>query len=78
MTKDNIVIVVDLGNYKSKYAEKVPFKATIVQKYDNEVIVRSLETSKQYEIYYEQVLEFLSVKEIAEMIDLSKYGSDNS
>ena len=74
MLEDNIVIVVDNGNYKAEYAEKVPFKAKVETKYENEIIVRSLNTGKEYELYYSQILEALDIEEIVRIIDLSKYG----
>jgi hypothetical protein len=74
MLEDNIVIVVDNGNYKADYAEKVPFKAKVEDKYENEIIVRSLKTGKEYELYYHQILEALDIEEIVKMLDLSKYG----
>jgi hypothetical protein len=39
---DNIVIVIDVGNYKKEYGEPVPFKAVVEDKFDHEIIVRSL------------------------------------
>lgn len=75
MLEDNIVIVVDNGNYKASYAEEVPFKAKVKEKYDNEIWVVSLVTGKEYELYYTQILEALEIDEIIRMLDLSKYGS---
>ena len=72
--EDNIVIVIDNGNYNASYAEKVPFKAKVKEKLDNEIWVESLTTGKEYELYYSQVLESLSIEEISKLIDLSKYG----
>lgn len=74
MLLDNIVIVVDNGNYKSSYAEKVPFRAKVKKKFINEIIVVSLETGKEYELYYNQILEYLDLDKIVKMLDLSKYG----
>ena len=74
MLEDNIVIVVDNGNYKASYAEKVPFKAKVKQNLKNEIWVVSLETGKEYELYYNQILEALELDEIVKMLDLSKYG----
>ena len=37
--EDNIVIVVDNSNYKAEYAEKVPFRAKVLDKYENEIIL---------------------------------------
>lgn len=33
---ERTVIVIDTGNYKKSYAEKVPFKAIVEHVYDNE------------------------------------------
>lgn len=75
MMEDNIVIVLDLGNYRSEFQEKVPFKAKVYEKYDSEVWVRSLKTGREYEIYYNQVLEALEIEEIKMLINLSEYGN---
>ena len=72
--RDNTVIVIDTGNYKSSYSEAVPFKARVVDLYDHEVLVKSLTTNKEYELYHDQVLELLDIKEIKVMLDLKKYG----
>lgn len=72
--EDNVVIVVDLSNYKSSFAEDVPFKAIVGDKYPNEIWVKSLVTGKEYELYYNQILESLSAEELNKIIDLSKYG----
>ena len=74
MLEDNIVIVVSNDNYKSSYAEKVPFKAKVKEKLDNEIWVTSLVTGKEYELYYSQILEALNIEEIIKMLDMSKYG----
>lgn len=67
--RDNIVIVIDNSNYKESYAEKCPFKAVITDRWkDNQIVVRSLETGKEYELYYYQILEFLSMEEIADIL----------
>lgn len=68
MIPDNIVIIIDTGNYKDSYAEPTPFRARIIDKYDNCVVVKSMETNKEYELYYYQVLEFLDLEEIKELI----------
>lgn len=73
--QDNTVIVVDTSNYKASYSEDVPFKALITQKYDNELWVKSLTTGKEYELYYDQILEGLEIEEIANMINMLKYGA---
>ena len=72
MIKDNTVIVLDNGNYKSSYAEKCPFKAVVRDNYDNTLIVKSLTTNKEYELYKYQILEGLDIEEIENIIDLSK------
>ena len=74
LSTDNVVIVIDNSNYKASYAEKVPFKAKVENKYDNEIIVKSLKTGKEYELYYTQILEALDIEEIIKILDLSKYG----
>ena len=74
MLEDNIVIVVSNDNYKSSYAEKVPFRAKVKEKLQNEIWVISLETGKEYELYYSQILEALDLDEIIKMLDLAKYG----
>lgn len=73
--EDNIVIVVDNSNYKATYAEPVPFKAKVGQKYEDTIWVVSLATGKEYELYYNQILESLDIDEITKLIDLSKYGT---
>jgi len=75
MIEDNIVIVIDTSNYKASYSEKVPFKAIVTEKYDNELWVKSLTTNKEYELYYNQIIEGLDIEEIIKVIDLSKYGT---
>ena len=69
-----MVIVVDLGNYKPEAREEVPFKAGVIREYDHEVIVKSLVTGKEYEVYYSQLLEYCTMKEIRNMVDLHNYG----
>lgn len=73
--EENIVIVVDTSNYKSSYSEKVPFKAKITDIYDSTIWVKSITTHKTYELYFNQILEFLDIKEIKLMLDLTKYGN---
>jgi len=67
---DNTVIVIDLSTYKVEHQEPVPFKAIVLNKYDNELEVRSLATNKEYEIYYSQILEGLDIEEILKLINL--------
>lgn len=69
---DNTVIVIDLGNYKTSYAEPVPFKAVAYEKYEHELWVRSLVTGKNYEIYYHQIIEGLDIEQIKNLLDMSK------
>ena len=71
---NSIVIVVDNSNYKSHFAEDVPFKAIVTRVFDTEVWVKSIVTNKEYELYESQLLEGLSNEEIKNLIDLSKYG----
>lgn len=72
--KDNTVIVVDASNYKSSYAERVPFKAVVTDKLANVIWVKSLTTKKEYELYAHQILEAMDIEEVRKLIDLSKYG----
>jgi hypothetical protein len=74
---ERIVIVLDNSNYKSDYAEKLPFKAIVEQIYDNEVWVKSLVTGKQYELYYSQILETMDIEEIRFMLKMDEYGMYN-
>ena len=75
MKEGQIVIVLDLGNYKASYAEQTPFKAELYQITDYPCYwVRSKKTGKEYEIYKNQILEGLDIEEITKLIDLSKYG----
>lgn len=69
----NIVIVLNNDNYKANYAEEVPFKAIILSRSDMCVIVKSIITNKEYELYPEQILECLDIKKIIDLIDLTKY-----
>lgn len=70
--EDNIVIVIDAGNYIQP--ERVPFKAKVTEKYDNEILVKSLVTDKVYELYYDQILEGLDIEDIIKLINLDNYG----
>ena len=71
--EDNLVIVLDLGNYKESCRESVPFKAKVVDKYEYQLVVKSLKTNKEYEIYYNQILEFYEDEYIVNII---KYGDN--
>lgn len=73
--KDNTVIVVDNSNYKSSFAEEVPFKAIITYKNDHVIGVVSVTTKKDYELYHHQILEAMDIEDIRKLIDLSKYGT---
>lgn len=66
--EDNIVIVLDNSQYKENYAEKCPFKAKVIDKFENEIMVRSLVTKKEYELYYSQILESLPNDEILKYV----------
>jgi hypothetical protein len=70
--EDNTVIVIDNSNYKPSFAEKTPFKAKVIDKYDTTVIVRSLTTRKEYELYYYQILEALSIEEITNLLNYDR------
>lgn len=72
---DNIVIVVDNSNYKSSYAEKCPFKAKVLWKFENEIEVKSLSTGKEYELYYDQILEALEPEQIKQMLNVNEWGN---
>ena len=76
--EDGIVIVVDTSNYKTSYSESVPFKARVIKKFELEVRVQSDATGKEYELYYDQLLENLDIEEIKLMINLKEYGSGSS
>lgn len=72
--EDNIVIVIDVSNYKGSYQEEVPFKAKVIEKYEIDLRVKSIETGKEYELYYDQILEACSKEELKNLIDIKKYG----
>jgi len=72
---EDIVIVVDNSNYKSSYAEAVPYKCKVIHVYDNEVLVKSISTGKEYDLYHHQVLEFMDIEDITKLIDIKKYGT---
>ena len=75
MIQDNLVIVVDTSNYKANYSENVPFKAIVTEKFDLTIWVKSITTGKEYELYYNQILEGLEMEDIVKLLDLSKYGT---
>ena len=66
--KELIVIVIDVGNYKAIYREPTPFKAIIKDVYENQAVVVSLATNNEYELYEYQILEFLDIDEIKELL----------
>lgn len=70
---DDIVIVVDLSNYKPELREDVPFKAVVIDKYEREVVVASKSTGILYELYYDQILESMEIEDIKRILDLTKY-----
>lgn len=72
--KDDTVIVIDASNYISP--EEVPFKAVVVEKYDFEILVKSISTGKEYELYYNQILEALPIDTIKTILDLGKIKGD--
>lgn len=74
MIEDNTVIVIDTSNYKSSYAEAVLFKAKVVDKYGTNIVVKSLKTGKGCELYFDQILEGLTIEEIKSLLDMSNYG----
>lgn len=78
MIEDNIVIVIDLSNYNSSCSEKVPFRAKVREKYENEVLVKSLVTGREYEIYYPQILETHDEKILSKLVNLQEYGNEES
>ena len=71
--EDNLVIVLDLGNYKESCRESAPFKAKVVDKYEYQLVVKSLKTNKEYEIYYNQILQFYEDEYI---VNITKYGDN--
>jgi hypothetical protein len=75
ITPHHIVVVLDLSNYKTKYAEQVPFPATVVKIEHYEFWVESHVTGVLYEVNKSQLLEYLSVKEIRALINLKNYGA---
>ena len=68
------VIVIDTGNYKASYSEKIPFKAIVKDIYDNEIWAESIVTGKLYELYYNQILESMNIEEIKSLLNLDNYG----
>jgi hypothetical protein len=75
MIQGQIIIVIDLSNYKASYAEQTPFKAELYEITDYPCYwARSLVTGKEYELYDHQILEGLPISDIEKLIDLSKYG----
>jgi hypothetical protein len=73
---DNIVIVIDTGNYLASYSEEVPFKAKVIDKDERGIFVKSIYTGKEYDLYYDQILEAMDIKEIRKLVDVSKYGCE--
>jgi len=71
---ERTVIVLDNSNYISSYAEKCPFKAIVTDVYENEIQVKSVETDKEYELYYSQILETMEIDEIKFMLSGGEYG----
>jgi len=70
-----IVIVVDTSNYLASYSEEVPFKAEVEFVTDYPMLtVKSMSTSKVYELYPNQILECMSMVQIQNMINIKKYG----
>jgi hypothetical protein len=73
---ERTVIVLDLGNYKKEFQEPVPFKAICIDtSYSGMMMVVSLETNMQYELYDNQVLENLDIEDIKKLINLNNYGT---
>lgn len=73
--EDNIVIVLDVSNYKSEYGKSVPFKAKVTDKYNDEIWVKSLDTGKEYDLYYDQILEALEIDQIIKLLNMNEYGN---
>lgn len=67
--KEEIVIVLETSNYKASYSEQTPFKAKVLDKWDEEVLIESLTTGKEYELYCFQILEYLKLDEIKNLIN---------
>ena len=76
MIQDNLVIVINTSNYKSSYSEDTPFKAVVTEKLDSTIWVKSVLTNREYELYYDQVLESLDIAIIKNLLDMSKYGEE--
>lgn len=75
MKEGQVVIVIDTSNHKTSYFENTPFKAELYLITDHPCFwVRSLVTGKEYELYESQILEGLSIEEIYNLLDMSKYG----
>jgi hypothetical protein len=75
MKEGQVVIVIDTGNYKAGYSEELPFKGELYKITDYPCYwVRSLVTGREYELYENQIMEGLSIKEIGNLLDMSKYG----
>lgn len=77
MIERGVVIVIDLGNYKSEYSEEVPFKAKIINIIDDveggfSAWVKSLSTGNRYELYFHQILEALDISVIRTIIDYNE------
>lgn len=71
----DVVIVLELGNYKREAQEPVPFKGEVIEKYEHEMIIKSLATGKEWELYDSQILETFDDAEIGSMFDPRKYGA---
>lgn len=71
---ERTVIVLDLGQYKTQFQEKVPFRAVCTHSDDLEIWVTSLKTGKEYQLYYNQVLEAMTIEEIKFILSVGEYG----
>ena len=71
---ERTVIVIDTSNYRASYLEEIPFKAVVKEIYDSTIWVESLVTSKLYELYYNQILESMDIKEVKSLLNLDNYG----
>jgi len=70
MIKENEVIVVSTDSYEQVFAEAVPFKAVILEEYnDGELKLKSVITEKEYLLWPYQVLRAQEVNEIIKIAE---------
>lgn len=71
---ERTVIVIDTNDYRSYYSEKVPFKAIVQDVYDNKIVVKSIKSNREYELYYHQILESMDMEDVKKLLNLDNYG----